>query len=44
MPRSGWYIQRQDGSDAIVASGKIVLLEERDSDGTWFVQSGWTCA
>lgn len=43
LPRTGWTVQRQGGSDASVEAGNVTLHAVTGSDGTWFIDAG-TCS
>jgi hypothetical protein len=43
IPRHGWTLTGQNRDGATVVSRRTVLHAIRGSDGTWQVDSGYTC-
>ena len=43
IPRGGWRLTKQDRNGATVTSGRSVLHAVLGGDGTWQVDSGFTC-
>jgi hypothetical protein len=43
IPRSGWGLTKDDRGDATLTSRQTVLHAVKGSDGTWQVDSGYTC-
>lgn len=43
IPRSGWRLTGKNRDGATVASGRAVLHAIQGSDGTWQVDSGYSC-
>ena len=44
IPLSGWRLTNENREGATVVSGRAVLHAIRGSDGTWQVDSGYTCS
>jgi hypothetical protein len=44
VPKDGWSVVGPVSNEAQVRSGDVVLHSIRGDDGTWFIDSGKSCA